>query len=139
MALPLWGLRRFRYARYFGDGTYPTIPKFFVLSDRGNGQLYRATAPAGVVTLVVTAGLTNADIKEDAMTVFNEQTGRFSNLTVLNGAFNITDPSPRTRPPLIPDGGDVYTAIINASGIIRAFPIGTGQWDISQWNTFNWA
>src|SRR5438445_674013 len=53
MALPLHGLRRFRYGRYFGDGVYPVVPKYFVLQDRNTGTFFNDSSINTVHTTAI--------------------------------------------------------------------------------------
>lgn len=128
MALPLYGLRRFRYGRYFGDGVYPTVSKFFVIRDRVTGQLYRVTTPGGVITLVAVAGITSADTKEDCMTVIDESDGgaiknSYKTLFIENGAFVVRPYVTSTREAFVWDGGQPYLILIGPTHILHADPV----------------
>jgi len=118
MALPLWGLRRFRYARYFGDGVYPTVPKYFVLTDRVTGQLYRVVSVDSAPVLVAISGPTNADIKEDFMVVRNLVTKGWKNLYVANGVLLAEETKDNTRAALVPQGGKVFALAFRKWGIM---------------------
>jgi len=135
MPLPLHAVRRFRYGRYFGDGSYPSTPKYFVLTDRITKQLYRVTVSNSVVTLVAIAGITSYDIKEDFMVVRDFRlegdrgiVPRWLNLYPSNGVLLSESTHDNTRPALVSDGTFLFEIIFDGTGP-DVFLTGEGFYD----------
>lgn len=101
--------RRFYGSRFYGDGSYPSGPPSFVLTDRTTGTMYRVTAPGRVLTFVPITALASTDKREDFMTVQSlYNPAMYYNVYINNGSLVIETAKSYTRPAYIQDGATRY-------------------------------